>query len=109
MSCYAIAQSSVTDPEQLDRYLAAAMPTLVSHGVTVLAFDEAPTAIEGDLEHPRIVILKFETEQAFYDWYDSPEYCAARELRKDAAVGTFTLVKDMSGPEQYGNSAVEEA
>jgi uncharacterized protein (DUF1330 family) len=95
MSCYAIAQSRVTDPEQLDRYVAAAMPTLIAHGITVLAFDEAPVMLEGNNEHPRTVILKFNSEQAFHDWYDSPEYCAARELRKDAAIGTFILVRDI--------------
>ena len=99
MTCYALAQSTVTDQAQLDRYVGAAMPTLVAHGVTVLAFDEAPIAIEGAVERPRTMILKFATEQAFHDWYNSPEYMAARELRKDAAVGTFILIRDMQDDE----------
>jgi uncharacterized protein (DUF1330 family) len=93
MKFYAIAQSRVTDSEQLNKYVAAASPTLAAHNIKILAYDEAPIVVEGALELPRTVILEFDSRQAFYDWYESPEYRAARELRLDAAIGHFILVQ----------------
>jgi len=95
MSVYAIAQASVDDQETLDEYVAAAMPILRAHQVKILSFDEAPTMIEGSVEHPRTVILEFDSEQAFHDWYQSAEYQAARKLRENASRGTFILVKGL--------------
>jgi uncharacterized protein (DUF1330 family) len=95
MSVYAIAQASVDDQETLDEYVAAAMPILQVHKVKILAFDESPAMIEGNVEHPRTVILEFESEQAFYAWYDSAEYRAARKLRENASRGTFILVEGL--------------
>ena len=95
MSVYAIAQSQITDEALLEQYVEAAMPTLTAHGVKILAFDAAPKSIEGTLEYPRTVVLEFESEQAFNQWYESPEYQAAKKIRKDASIGTFTLVQGM--------------
>lgn len=97
MTVYAIAQSRVTDRPQLEAYVKAASPTLAEHGGRVLALDETPIAVEGDVDYPRTVIVAFESETAFYRWYDSPGYRAARELRKDAAVGRFILVQGLPG------------
>lgn len=95
MPVYAISQASVDDQETLDEYVAAAMPLLQAHQVKILSFDESPTMIEGSVEHPRTVILEFESAHAFRDWYESPEYQAARKLRENASRGTFILVKGL--------------
>jgi len=95
MTVYAIAQASVDDQETLDEYVAAAIPILQAHQVKMLSFDESPAMIEGSVEHPRTVILEFESEQAFHVWYESPEYQAARRLRENASRGTFILVKGL--------------
>jgi uncharacterized protein (DUF1330 family) len=95
MTVYAIAQASVDDQDTLDEYVAAAMPILQAHEVKILSFDESPTMIEGSVEHPRTVILEFESEQAFHRWYESPEYQVARRLRENASRGSFILVKGL--------------
>ena len=95
MTVYAVAQARVTDPAQLDSYVAAASPTLHAHDARVIAFDEAVTVIEGETDRPRVVILEFDDAAAFHAWYDSPEYQAAKKLREDASVGTFLLVEGL--------------
>ncbi len=95
MPVYAISQASVDDQETLDEYVDAAMPLLQAHQVKILSFDESPTMIEGSVEHPRTVILELESAHAFRDWYESPEYQAARKLRENASRGTFILVKGL--------------
>ena len=92
MPVYAIAQGRIEDREKFDEYIAQATPTLIEHKAKLLALDETPAVIEGTIDYPRTVILEFESEQAFYDWYDSPEYTAARGLRQDSAQGTFILI-----------------
>ncbi|MFT4591395.1 MAG: hypothetical protein ACI80M_000710 [Gammaproteobacteria bacterium] len=93
MTVYAIAQGRVDDREQFDRYIAASIPTLDAHHAVVLALDEKPDAVEGDVMHPRTVVLQFASHQAFYAWYNSAEYTAARKLRETASTGTFILVQ----------------
>jgi uncharacterized protein (DUF1330 family) len=95
MSVFAIAQSRIKDQAALDAYVALAVPTLHEHGVEVLVFDEAPKVVEGTIDRPRTVILKFDSEEAFYRWYDSPEYQAAKQLREGAADGTFILTNGL--------------
>jgi uncharacterized protein (DUF1330 family) len=93
MTVYAIAQGRVEDREQFDQYIAASIPTLETHKAVVLALDEMPDVVEGDVSYPRTVILQFESADAFYAWYNSPEYTAARKLRETASTGTFILVQ----------------
>ena len=93
MTVYAIAQGTITDRDAFNRYLEKSGPTLLAYGVRLLAVDETPTAVEGELDHPRTVILSCESEEAFYRWYDSPEYQAARKERETASVGRFLLVR----------------
>lgn len=95
MTVYAIAQGTITDREQFSRYLEKSGATLSAYGISLLAVDEAPIAVEGELDHPRTVILACESEDDFYRWYDSPEYRAARKERETASVGRFLLVKGL--------------
>jgi uncharacterized protein (DUF1330 family) len=92
MTVYAIAQSQTTDQSVLDEYVALAVPTLQAHAVKVLAIDETPLMIEGEIERPRTVILEFTDAAAFHNWYDSPEYQAAKKHRVNASIGTFINV-----------------
>ena len=95
MTVYAIAQSQTSDQQALDQYVAQAVPTLEAHNVKVLALDDAPVVIEGDIDLQRTVILEFSDVSAFHDWYDSPEYQAAKKLRLNASIGRFILVEGL--------------
>jgi uncharacterized protein (DUF1330 family) len=93
MTVYAIAQGTITDRDAFDRYLAQSGPTLLAHGARLLAVDEQPTAVEGEIDHPRTVIIAFDSAEQFYRWYDSAEYRAARQARESASRGRFLLVQ----------------
>ena len=93
MTVYAIAQGRIDNREQFDAYLAAAGPTFAGHDVKILASDETPDVVEGEVPYPRTVIIQFNSAATFYRWYDSPEYQAARRLRETASAGTFILVQ----------------
>jgi uncharacterized protein (DUF1330 family) len=91
MAVYVVAQSRIENPEMLAEYVSGALPTIMSHGGRVIAFDETPQSIEGEIEHPRTVIVEFESEEAFRGWYDSPEYQEILPKRLNAAPGTLIV------------------
>ena len=85
MSVYFIGQVALEDPEAYARYMEAATPSVIAHGVEVIAADDHVEPIEGNWHGTRTVIMRFEDEAAFRAWYESPEYREARKLRLAAA------------------------
>ena len=97
MPVYAVAQGRIENRELLDRYVAQALPTIRAHGGRVVAFDETPEVVEGEIEYPRTVIVEFATREAFRKWYDSPEYQAILPQRFEAAPGTLIVAQGLEG------------
>ncbi|HET6793902.1 MAG TPA: DUF1330 domain-containing protein [Acidimicrobiales bacterium] len=94
MAAYIVAVSNVSNADQLREYVAGAIPTM--SGVEVVAADEAAVTLEGDDRH-RVVILKFESEEAARAWYDSEAYSAVRPLRQGATTdGWLGLARGLS-------------
>ncbi len=93
MSVLFIANSTIDDPGLLDEYMQAAGATLGIVPLQVLAIDTECATIEGEPAGPRTVILKFESEEDFRTWYDSPEYQAIVGKRLAATTGSAILVK----------------
>lgn len=94
MTAYIVAASNVTDRDQLQEYVAGAIPTLA--GVEVLVADDAALTLEGDARH-RVVILKFENDEAAQAWYESDAYAKVRPLRVNStADGWMGLAKGLS-------------
>jgi uncharacterized protein (DUF1330 family) len=95
MSVYVIAQGRIEDRKMLDEYVGKALPTIIAAGGKVLGFDEAPEIIEGEIAHPRTVILEFESKQAFRAWYDSADYQAVISLRTQSTPGTLIVANGL--------------
>ena len=92
MPVYAIAQGRVENREMLNEYVAKALPTIQSGGGRLLGFDESPEVVEGQVEHPRTVILQFPSREAVHAWYDSSDYQAILPLRLQSTPGTLIVV-----------------
>ena len=58
----------------------------------VLALDSTTTHLEGDPAGHQTVILAFDSEQAFRDWYDAPGYQAAIPIRRGATSPTLSML-----------------
>ena len=95
MPVYAVAQGRIENPELLARYVSKALPTINAHGGRVVAFDETPEVVEGEIGYPRTVIVEFATLEAFRAWYDSPEYQAILPQRFEAAPGTLIVARGL--------------
>jgi uncharacterized protein (DUF1330 family) len=93
MPVYAIVQGKVENQEMLDQYMAKAGPTVGAHQGRLVAYDEAPVVVEGQMPHPRTVVLAFPSMKEFRAWYDSPEYQKILPLRLKGAPGTLIVVE----------------
>ena len=91
MPYYGLFHYTVTDLATWQKYLPAAVPTIVQYGGKVLTVTgsglQKPTVIEGAPEHAVTVILEFESQPAFERWYKSPEYQAVIGLRTNSSEG----------------------
>ena len=74
MSKIMVALIDIENEEGYLEYQNSVLPMFVEMGIEVLAVDDTPKAIEGNTRDQRMVVIKFEDEEAFYNWYDSPEY-----------------------------------
>ena len=92
MSVYVVAQGRIENREMLNEYVAKAIPTIQSGGGRILGFDESPEVVEGEVEHPRTVILEFPSREVFRAWYDSDAYQAILPLRLESTPGTLIVV-----------------
>ena len=93
MSIYVIVQGKVESRGLLDQYVAKAGSAIKFHQGRTIAFDEQPEVVEGEIEHPRIVIVEFPSMTAFRAWYHSPEYQEILPLRLKATRGTLIVAK----------------
>src|SRR5471030_416416 len=100
MSALVLVQGKTTDAAKYLVYQAAATKTLSKYGGTPVAQagrdkPSAVTALEGEVAEG-VVILQFASKEAALAWYDSPEYTAARELRRDAVEITMLVVETLT-------------
>ena len=96
MSVYVVAQGRIENRKMLDEYVAKVIPTIQSGGGRILAFDESPEVVEGEIEHPRTVILEFPSREAFRAWYDSDDYQAMLPLRLESTPGSLIVVNGLA-------------
>ncbi len=95
MSVYFVVQEEVKDQEGLEEYMKAAKSSTLGRG-RALAVDNDVLAVEGEWHGSRLVILEFEDEEAFREWYESPDYQNALPLRLAATDSRGALVKGIN-------------
>lgn len=95
MSVYFIVQEKVTDEEGMGAYNKAAGPTLANVRGKPLIVDNDVQNVEGEWHGARLVVLEFEDEAAFREWYDSPAYQEAVKLRFAASDSRAVLAKGL--------------
>jgi len=92
MPAYLIGRVSITDWDRYRHYLNAAPSVIEKFGGTVIARSGEPLTLEGPKETRRIVIIQFPTLENAEEFYHSPEYRKARNLRNGAATGEIIVV-----------------
>lgn len=97
MSTYFVVNATITDPELLAEYLAAAPSTFAGHDLEVLVATNDAETVEGRPAGQRVVVLRFPDDDAFRAWYDSPAYQAIIGMRTSCTDG-FAVRADGYAP-----------
>ena len=90
MAAYLIVYMTVSNPEQLKKYQAVTPAAVAKYDGRFIVRGGPKVTVEGPDEHRRIVVIEFPTFKRAQEFWDSPDYRAATELRKGAA--TFSAV-----------------
>lgn len=98
MAVYVVANVRIHDPEAYKNYAAVVPETVVKHGGWYVG--RAPAAgdaeiVEGSFEPGRFVIIGFESKQAAMDWYNSPEYQEAADIRRPVSDADIIIIDEV--------------
>jgi uncharacterized protein (DUF1330 family) len=96
MPAYVIAEVTVRDEATYARYRELAPPSIYAYGGKYLARGGATVTLTGTWRPTRVVILEFPTMERARDWWDSPEYAAAKSLREASADADIILTDGLS-------------
>jgi uncharacterized protein (DUF1330 family) len=91
---YLVVESKVTDPVAYESYKKLAAAAIAQYGGRYLVRGGAIEMLEGKWTGaPRLVIVEFDSVELAKQFYDSPEYRAAREARAGAADMNMLVVE----------------
>lgn len=91
---YWMFHTTVTDPETYKKYVERDAEAFTKFGARFLARGGEFLAVEG-VARERHVIIEFESYEAAQACYRSPEYQAASEFRRAAAVTDLVIIKGL--------------
>ncbi|HOW43450.1 MAG TPA: DUF1330 domain-containing protein [Candidatus Omnitrophota bacterium] len=95
MSAYVILDIDVRDPLGYEEYKKRGAPTILAYGGKPLVRGGAAEVKEGDWQPQRVVIIEFPSMEQARQWWDSPEYTAARKLRHLAAQTNVVFIEGL--------------
>lgn len=92
MAGYFIANYTIKNQAEYQKYMAAVGPSLQAHGAEFVVVDRDSVLLEGSAGHVTVV-LKFATKAAAQAFYESPEYQAIIHLRTDNTEGIAVITE----------------
>jgi uncharacterized protein (DUF1330 family) len=92
MAAYVIVDVNITDSDKYDEYRKLSGPSVAQYGGKFLVRGGAHETLEGDWQPGHVVILEFADADAARRWWNSPEYEAAKVVRRAASTARFVLV-----------------
>jgi uncharacterized protein (DUF1330 family) len=93
MTVYMIIESTIMDPERYRAYTEKVPGIVARFGGRYLARGQGVTALSGNWQPERVILLEFPAEQNVFDWLASPEYKAVAPLREAGAKTRAILVE----------------
>jgi uncharacterized protein (DUF1330 family) len=96
VAAYCVGQISLKDAVAWEKYRSRVGVTIAQYGGEVMFRGALDMVFSGgrNLDHDRIVALRFENIDAAKRWHDSPEYQALIPLRDQGADVTLILYQD---------------
>jgi uncharacterized protein (DUF1330 family) len=95
MPAYVVVNVDVKDPVRYKDYIAMAPPSIAQYGGRYIARGGPVDVMEGDWTPKRFVILEFPSVARAKEWWDSPEYAAAKALRQATAETELVITEGL--------------
>ena len=92
MPAYLISQIEVHDPKGYEEYRKLVGPSLAKYGGKFVVRGGKIEVLEGDWAPKRIVVCEFESAERAREWYHSPEYRPAMDVRQKTASAQIIVV-----------------
>ncbi|MCB9249993.1 MAG: DUF1330 domain-containing protein [Ignavibacteriales bacterium] len=86
MSYYFVANIKIHDNEEYQKYVNKVDEVFAKYNGKYLAVDDTPKILEGKWKYSRVVIIEFNTESDFNNWYNSKDY---QEILKHRLTGAL--------------------
>ncbi len=99
MAAYVISEVEMVDPERFQRYRSLAPATIAKYGGHYIVRGGPVETVEGgdeDWQQKQIVIVEFPNLAKAHEWYASPEYAEALEVRRAALNRRLIFVEGVS-------------
>jgi len=96
MSAYVISEVEVRDAEAMDAYRSLAARTIAQYGGRYLVRGGSSETVEGGLPVKTLIIVEFPSMARAREWYASPEYAVALELRRSALDRRLVFVEGVA-------------
>lgn len=93
MAVYIIAQLSIHDRTEYERYQAGFLEIFARYTGELLVVSENPVVVEGEWPYTRTVLLRFPSAEDARRWYESPEYQALAQHRFRAATANVIIAE----------------
>jgi uncharacterized protein (DUF1330 family) len=95
MPAYLISQIDVHDPVGYEEYRKLVGASLAKYGGKFIARGGKIDVLEGDWSPKRVVICEFENLARARQWYESPEYKPAMDIRKKTSKANIIVVEGL--------------
>ncbi|MEQ1879391.1 MAG: DUF1330 domain-containing protein [Burkholderiales bacterium] len=92
MPAYLISQIDVHDPVGYEEYRKLVGASLAKYGGKFIARGGKIDVLEGDWSPQRVVICEFESLVRARQWYESPEYKPAMDIRQKTSKANIIVV-----------------
>jgi len=95
MSALVLVEVSIHNPDLYEEYKTHTLATIQKFGGRFVVRGAKTESLEGDWNPERLVILEFPSVQIAKDWWASPEYTLAKEIRYQAANSKMLVVESV--------------
>ncbi len=90
---YFVASIKIEDYTEYKKYIEKVDEVFSKFNGKYLVVDDKPKILEGNWDYSRVVIIEFETETDFNNWYNSKEYQEILKYRLVSSSSDSILVQ----------------
>jgi len=93
MAAYVIVEVSIIDHSEYEEYKKLTPAAIAAYDGKFVVRGAKTESLEGNWEPERIVVLEFPSVERAKEWWSSPEYSTAKEIRQRSATTKMLVVE----------------